>query len=111
MANEPSAIVQHYALVRWLMARVEGFPRTRRFVLGDRILNAALDVLESLTEAAYSGRKREALHRANLRLQSVRLLVRLAKDERHLSINQYEYAAREMTEVGRQIGGWMKSAP
>jgi hypothetical protein len=110
LSNEPSAIVQHYALVRWLMARVEGFPRTRRFVLGDRIIHTALDVLESLAEAAYSRAKREPLHQANLRLQTLRLLVRLAKDERHLSLKQYEYAAREMTEVGRQIGGWAKSA-
>ena len=32
----------------WLIPAVEKFPRSQKFLLGDRIQNAALDVLERL---------------------------------------------------------------
>jgi len=38
----------------WLIPTVEKFPRSQKFLLGDRIQSAALDVLERLIEATYT---------------------------------------------------------
>jgi hypothetical protein len=97
-----------YEFLRWLIERVGKFPRDQRFLLGDRIENAGLDVLLLLVEAVYSRDKRGVLRRANLELEKLRWLIRLAQDSRLLSVSQYEYAAKQMTDVGAQIGGWIK---
>ena len=110
MSEEPAVIVRHYDLLRWLMGRVAKYPRDYRFTLGDRTIALGLDVLEQLLESAYSRSKAQSLRRADLSLAKLRYLVRLAKDERCVSVKQYEFASREMAEIGKQIGGWRKQA-
>ncbi|MBI2876701.1 MAG: diversity-generating retroelement protein Avd [Candidatus Tectomicrobia bacterium] len=116
MTEELKVVTQTYDLVMWLLPQVSKFPRDYRFVLGDRIINGALDILELLVEASYERDKRElpgsspgqALRRANLRLERLRYLVRVSKDLNLLSLRRYEYAAREINEVGTLLGGWIK---
>jgi 23S rRNA-intervening sequence protein len=103
------AVEAHYRLIGWLMNTVERFPRSQRFLLGDRIQTVALDVLDALIEATYTRDRRGHLACANLGLEKLRFLVRLAFDRRHLDARRYEHAARSIDEVGRLIGGWAKA--
>jgi hypothetical protein len=43
------ALEKAYQFVLWLVPTVEKFPRTQKFLLGDRIQSIALDVLEGLS--------------------------------------------------------------
>ncbi|MEL6662655.1 MAG: diversity-generating retroelement protein Avd [Pseudomonadota bacterium] len=95
--------------LRWLIPTVEKFPKSQKFLLGDRMQATALDVLEHLIEATYSRDRRAALKAANLGLEKLRHLLRLSYDLRHLDPRRYEYAAREIDGVGRLIGGWLKA--
>lgn len=104
-----TALERHYAFLRWLIPTVEQFPRSQKFLLGDRLQNAALSVLESLIEATYSRRPESPLARANLDLEKLRVLFRLAYDLRHLDGRRYEFAARSVDEVGRLVGGWRRA--
>jgi len=88
---------------------VEKFPKTQKFLLGDRIQALALDVQESLIEATYSKNPQPHLTACNLRLEKLRYLIRLAKDLRHLDLRRYEFAARTIDEIGRLVGGWLKA--
>jgi four helix bundle protein len=106
--SEPVVVARMYDLVKRLVERINGFPRSQRFVLGDRLETSGLDVLSLLVEAAYTRDKRDLLQRANLELQKLRYLTRLAKDLRLLSGSQYEHAARLTNDVGMQVGGWLK---
>lgn len=103
------AVQKAYDLVLWLMQRIERFPRGYRFTVGDRLATAALELLENLVAAAYTRDKRALLEAANLRLHRVRILVRLGKDLKLLSLGSYEYAAEQADEVGRLLGGWLRS--
>ena len=94
----------------WLVPAVEKFPRSQKFLLGDRIQSAALDVITGLVEATYSRNCRPALSRVNLQIETLRLLFRLATDLRHLDQRRYEHAARSLDEIGRLVGGWMKAS-
>ncbi len=96
--------------LRWLIPAVEKFPKSQKFLLGDRLQATALDVLERLIEATYSRDRRAALAAANLGLEKLRHLIRLAHDLHHIDPRRYEYAAREIDGVGRLIGGWMKAS-
>lgn len=46
------------------MPTIARFPRAQRFLLGDRIMAHALDVLEALIEATYTRERRAHLARA-----------------------------------------------
>jgi len=53
-----------YRFLLWLVPTVEKFPRSQKFLLGDRIQVTALDVLERLIEATYDRRREGALDEA-----------------------------------------------
>lgn len=46
----PPVVTKARDVMTWILDRVSGFPRTHRFVLGERVGNLAVDVLESLLE-------------------------------------------------------------
>lgn len=98
-----------HGFLLWLIPTVEKFPRSQKFLLGDRIQSGALDVHERLIEATWSRHKLPALQQANLGLEKLRLLLRLAFDLRCIDKRRYEFAARSLDELGRMVGGWSKS--
>ena len=73
-----------YRFVLWLVPTVEKFPRRQKFLLGDRLQATALDVLERLVEATCTRDRRRHLVAANLGIEKLRFLCRLAKDLGHL---------------------------
>ena len=109
VASVPQAVQSCHELLLWLIPQLDKFPRSRRFTLGERLEAGLLDVLELLVEAAYSRNKEAPLRRANLRLDVVRHLWRLAHELKVMAIRQYEHGAKLIDEVGRQIGGWLRS--
>ena len=103
------ALEAHYQFLLWLVPTLERFPRSQKFLLGDRIQSTALTVLEALIEATYTKRRSNHLTQANLGLEKLRFLLRLAWDLRYLTSRRYEHAARTVDEVGRRVGAWKKA--
>ena len=104
-----SALEAHYRFVVWLVPTLERFPRSQKFLLGDRIQGAAMDVLEQLIEATYTRQRERHLANANLGVEKLRFLCRLARDLRCLDNRRYEHAARSLDETGRKVGAWRKT--
>jgi hypothetical protein len=105
----PVVVGKAYDFVLWLLPKVETFPRSHRFTLGERLSAQGLDVLVILTEAAYTSSKDELLTQANRKINSTRLLLRLAKDLKLLSLDAYAFSAERLDEIGRMVGGWRKT--
>jgi hypothetical protein len=103
------ALEAHQRFLLWLVPVVERFPRRQKFLLGDRIQGVALDVLEALIEATYTRERRAHLARANLGLEKLRVLIRLATEMEILDQRRYEYAARTLEDIGRLVGGWARA--
>ena len=108
MAKEVDAIIQLYDFILWMIPKLEKFPRSQKFVLGDRIETLMLEILELLIEAAYSRQKQHILRAANLKLEKLRYLIRLSKDLKLISLNAYEFSATAVNVIGKSIGGWLK---
>ncbi len=102
------ALESHLRFLLWLIPTVERFPRSQKFLLGDRLQQTALDVLERLIEATYTKRRGDPLAGANLGIEKLRFLCRLVHDLRYLDHRRYEHAARSLDETGRLVGGWQK---
>ena len=50
----PKALATWYDDTKWVLDRVDGFPKNQRFVLGTRLADGVVDVMELLAEAAYA---------------------------------------------------------
>lgn len=109
MKHVTPVVTKTYDLILWLLPKLAKFPREQRFLLGDRIQNTLLDCLELLIEATYSKEKAEILKNVNLKLEKLRFLVRISKDMHYVNIQGYEFIARSIDEIGRMVGGWLKT--
>ena len=105
----PQAVQAAHELLGWVIPQIDKFPRVRRFTLGERLESVLIEVLELCVEAAFTHNKRAALQRANLRLEVAKHLWRLAMDMQAVAPRQYEHGVRLMDELGRQLGGWLRS--
>lgn len=108
--DAPVLLIKWYDWVKWVLERVDSFPKNQRFIFGQRLADRAIGVLELLVEAAYSPRKADLLARANRQVEVLRWLVRLAKDRGLLTVRQYGFACKGLTDCGRMLGGWLKQA-
>ena len=109
MATTP-IFTKTFDFVTWILAVTNHFPRSQRFVVTKRLLDAALNFQELVVEAnALWGRARlSKLDLADAELDKVRLYLRLSFRWQWLSPGQYEHGARLVTEIGKLLGGWKK---
>ena len=105
----PQAVQACHELLHWLIPHLGKFPRMRRFTLGERLESVLLEVLEATVESAYTRNKQQSLQRANLRLEVARHLWRLSHEFQAISTRSYEHGAELMDDLGRQLGGWLRS--
>lgn len=101
-----------YDLLSWLLPQAAKFPKPQRFVITQRLLDAVLDFQERIIEANAAQRpptRAERLRAADACLLKARLYLRLAHRWRWLSDGQYEHVSLMVVEVGRLLGGWIRT--
>ena len=107
---EPAVIlVKAYDHVLWSVQKAEKFPRSFRFSVGERIVQASIDLLLTLVDAAYSRDRAALLAQANRQVNALRYLFRLARDLHLVSKDAWEFSAEKIDEIGRMTGGWRKA--
>jgi len=86
-------------------------PKAERFTLYERSENAILDMVETILEAGYSKSAQKALvlERASVKLNVIRFFVRLLKETRAIDIKKYAILQEMIDEIGRMLGGWIRS--
>ena len=111
-ASKPVPVIPVlYDRILWSSANVDAFPRKHRFTVGDRLITSELALLDDLLTAQFVPASRvRASQQANLGLERLRYLFRLAKDLQCLSLREYEFAATQIVEAGRMVGGWVRHA-
>ena len=110
MANTNFVLYEKtYEFILWLFPVVGRFPKNQRFVLAQQIEMCAVRLLLDLVVANQSERKLSTLKSASKELDKLRILVRLAKDLEFLSVRRYGIASGYTNEIGKMLGGWMKS--
>lgn len=71
-----------FQFVVWVSEKIEKFPRSHKFTIGDRIQSGCLDLMELVVEAIYTKDRAHLLRRAQLRVKQLRFLYRLCFDLR-----------------------------
>src|SRR5580692_8205270 len=109
-SEELIVIAKTYDLILWSCNHTGKFPRNHRFVLGERMERNLYDLLELLIRAKFTKHRQELLEQANLVLEILRFQMRLAKDLQCLKVESYGFAAKAIDEIGKLVGGWLKSS-
>ena len=92
----------------YLLPQIAKFPRSERYLLGERLELLCFDVLELFLNACYSHEKVSILQQTNIRLERARYYVKLCKDLKLINIHKYEVISKMINEIGIQLGGWIK---
>src|SRR6516162_257844 len=97
--QELIVITKTYDLILWSCNHASRFPRSHRFVLGERIERRLYDLLETLLQAKYTRNRQALLRQANLNLEILRFQMRLAHDLQCLRTNSYGFATRALHKI------------
>ena len=99
-----------YDLLLWLFPVINRIPKSHRQVLGKLLEEHGLSLLLLIIKANQS----QGESRSNLQLSissdldSLRILLRLTKDLKFMSIKQYAMGTEKINEIARMLNAWMK---
>lgn len=91
-----------YDFLLWLINHTEKFPKSERFRLARRLEESMFLFHDTLMQATRTRSPRRLLLEADLELDRLRLYVRLSHARALLHGSQYQYAAEQLSEIGRQ---------
>lgn len=86
-------------------------PKEDRYTIFQKCDNLILELLEDLLEASrlYKSQKLSALEKAGGKLSFMRIFFRLLKDVGSIDIKTYASFEERIDEIGRMLGGWIRS--
>jgi hypothetical protein len=96
-------------LYKTLSLSLTKFPKTQRYSLGQRLENTILDLFELLFAIPFSSNKRTILEHMSVKLDLLKVLLRLAKDTQCFSTNKYVELQAMLHEIGKMLGGWIRA--
>ncbi|TSC80829.1 MAG: hypothetical protein G01um101429_138 [Parcubacteria group bacterium Gr01-1014_29] len=88
-----------------------GVPKQDRFTIWQRCENLILEILEYILDASRLSKieKLPILQKASTKLNLLRVFLRLCKDTKVLDSKKYIRLEQNVDEIGRMLGGWIKS--
>jgi len=98
-----------YDLIKEVYRDCNNFPKSQRFILGQRIENTAVNILEGVIAANSEDSKLGSLLKVSVEIEKLRVFFRLSKDLAFLAFKRYEILTAKLDEIGRMCGGWLKS--
>jgi len=94
----------------WLIEHTAKWPKSSRFSLVQKVDGHVLEILELLVVARYEpADRRLSLKRANLKLEQLRFLLRVAHARGIENASGFEKAMRGIDELGRMLHGWRQA--
>jgi four helix bundle protein len=109
MQTELVIFKKAYDFSQWLLQHTGKFPKSHRFSVAVRLENVMLEFLRQISVANRRKQKLPILHAADEELMTLKIYLRLSHDSKFISTKSYEYAVRQTEEIGRLLGGWIKS--
>lgn len=109
--NEIPIIQKTYDLYKTIYEYTKAFPKSDKYALGEKIKELILETLELLIEAESAKRewKEPILEKVNKKLGVIKLLNRLANETKIMDNRKYLILTDQSLEIGRMLGGWIKS--
>jgi hypothetical protein len=109
--NDVPIIQKVYDFYKVFFLQIDHLPKKSREVLTQKIEQLIIELLELLSFAGLSPAniKAQSLNQASIKLDFLKILIRMLYELK--TINQAKYLELEnhLQEVGKMLGGWIKS--
>ena len=107
----PPIVEEYYDLCKWILEKVSKFQKDQKYILGTRLQNSAMDILEHILDAALSERSKKEpfLINAMRKLEHIRYHLRLSVHSQMMTPRSYAYASKKIIGIGQKLGAWNKS--
>lgn len=109
MQNEAPLFQKIYDFYKLFYTYIDHFPKKSREVLGQKIEQIILEILELILKASYSREKIISLGNASLKLDFLKVLIRITYETKTIDQKKYLLMEKELQEMGRMLGGWIRS--
>jgi four helix bundle protein len=110
MLNDLVIFKKSYDFSKWLLQHTNKFPKSHRFSVAVRLENSMLEFLRLISIANQRQQKLALLRSADEELLTLRILIRFSHDMKFIPVSSYEFAARQLDELGKMLGGWIKKS-
>lgn len=86
-------------------------PKSARFTVFEKCELTILDLIKDIFKASGENNKEKlkTLKKCSTNLNVIRVFIRLMKDIKAIDKNKYIELERIVDQIGRQLGGWIKS--
>lgn len=95
---------------KYLHIALKYFPKSEKFVLAADIKNTFFEMLSLFITANKLQYKKKILYEADVKLELLRFKIRIAKEMEYLKLKQYEILSKQLIEIGKLLGGWIKAS-
>jgi len=106
MLNDFKLFNDTYSFLFWLWPTITRFPKSEKYVLGEKLKQTTLELLKNIIAFNNTtSNKKSYLDNMNIELETLRVLIRLAKDIKIIDFKKYEVASRQLDDIGKLLGG------
>lgn len=85
------------------------FPKSERFILAADIRKSMYRMLRYTIIASKRYHKKTTIQELDIELAVLKNMVRVSYDLQYMNIKKYENWSRQLSEIGKMTGGWLKS--
>lgn len=96
-------------MIGYMYVVLRQYPKSEKFVLAAETKRAALELMELIISCNKHYMKKTTMRDMDIQLDTLRAMVRLGHTLGFLKNHPYEVLSGKIDEIGRMIGGWMKS--
>lgn len=96
-------------MMKYAYVSMRNIPKSERFTLGSEIRVALWDGLKTITRANYTKNKMALLIEIDITIKTLQAMARTGHAMRIIDNKKYEILSAKLVEIGKMLGGWIKS--
>ena len=109
IAEELKILQKTYDMIQYGYICLRQFPKSEKFALAGEVKLVMARMLHLIIQANKRYYKKTTLQDIDVEIATLRTYIRLSKDLGFLPFKKYENWAKILDEIGKMLGGWMKS--
>jgi 23S rRNA-intervening sequence protein len=107
--NELPVYKATYDLLLAIFQFTKDFSKAYKYTVGESLKKETIDLLTLIYRANTRHQKNEVLQMAREQIEVIRLLIRVMKDMRQISLEKFIKINQVVENVSKQLTGWQKS--
>ena len=95
--------------LQYMYVALKHFPKSERFTLCADIKQSMYKIIRLIIQANKTKNKLPILYEIDTELDMLRMMIRLSMKLEFMPFKKYEVIINYLSEVGKMLGGWIKS--